>query len=76
MTAAFRLKKSPFSNSNFSPQNGQFDLSPLESLNLLLSGYTPCIRETDQPLAQKSRLKWTIPKGDFFHISGQLMFQK
>jgi hypothetical protein len=51
-------------------------LPPLGSLNLLLFGYTPCIGGTDQPLAQKSRLKKTMPKRNFFHISGQLMPQK
>ncbi len=41
-------------------------LPPLESLNLLLFGYTPYIPTTDQPLAQKLRLKMIMPKCDVF----------
>jgi hypothetical protein len=64
----FRIKKCPFSDAHFSPFQGSFGsrLLPLESLNLLLFGYTPYIPTTDQPLAQKFRLKMIMPKCDVF----------
>jgi hypothetical protein len=62
------FKKCPFSDAHFSPFQGSFvpGLPPLESLNLLLFGYIPYIPTTDQPLAQKWRLKMIMPKCDVF----------
>ncbi len=63
----FWFKKCPFSDAHFSPFQGSFGtrLPPLESLNLLLFGYTPYIPTTDQLLAQKLRLM-IMPKSDVF----------
>jgi hypothetical protein len=64
----FIFKKCPFLDAQFSPFQGSFGprLPPLESLNLLLFGYIPYIPTTDQPLAQKLRLKMIMPKCDVF----------
>jgi hypothetical protein len=74
----FSSKKSPFSDGHFSPFQGSFGLRvpPLESLNLLLFGYTPYTHTTDEPLAQKSRLKKTMLKSDFFSRFGLINVSK
>jgi hypothetical protein len=74
----FSSKKSPFSDGHFSPFQGSFGLRvpPLKSLNLLPSGYTPYTHTTDEPLAQKSRLKKTMPKFDVFYRFGLINISK
>ncbi len=64
----FWFKKCPFLDPHFSPFQGSFGprLTPLESLNFLLFGYTPYIPTTDQPLAQKLAQKMIMPKCDVF----------
>ncbi len=45
---------------------GSARVAPMEIMDFLISGYTPYIPTTDQPLAQKMRLKTLI----FFIVFG------
>jgi hypothetical protein len=58
----FSFEKRIFSEANISRSKADFDsrLKPMETMNLLLAVYTHFKGSTEQRVAHKSPLKWTI----------------